>query len=983
MCKRSAVLSVLMFFILLTGAQAQQWFLWQGDPLLPTGDGTFSNKDHWNLSNEGDEGPPTPGDNAWFNHIGEYTVNVGGQSVEVTFWDHGICTFNGSYSSGIARVGNTSSSVLKLSGGSTLTCTEPSSAAMAIANEVATNGQLLLEGGGTTFTVTQGGTIIGHAAATEGLLSIKAGAHASITGQSANLQAILFGEMAQANGEGLIHGAGSRMDVLLGGLEIARAGQGSVSVQEGGTLAVNVGSAESAINIGVNSGGNGTLVADGNGSTIQILQGGLELGRAGFGQAYITGNAELTISGQNYITCLMGLNSTGSARLIVSGAGSKMTVGGGRMEVGRDGFAEVFLDQGALLDLQNHGAALSDMILGNGSTGIGRLTITDASSICNVVGALVVGGAGIGHLEVTDGGLAVGSPGTLALMVARDAGSSGDVVMSGSDSQIVIPTGQVVIGGAGHGTLDVGAGGRFEMFQAGDELIVGNASGADGTLTVSGADAEVKTKGKVVVGKGGKGSVVLKPFSLMTSTAGEIGKGGEGTVEVQDNAFWSCLTNGEFLVGGTGKGTLIVREEGQVTCLNGGTVVIGKEAGSEGTIYLIDGGSLFASHLEFGAGTGSLVLQGSHFTADSLTLGNADGALSSIYVEGDGAALFAEDLELGEASGTTGQLVVSATAEADIAGNLLVGGEGTGQCSIQMGSGLTVQRTTQINHGSLTVEGPGAFFHSDRLEVEEGTVLVGGILGFGSFKQFLSIGHAGVFELAGSGSAVVGPGADTSPVGTMTVMPGGTLNCSGLIKATVVNLGGSVHLERTPPVPNSDGALPQGQAPPPATTGIQGSYEQSAEGTLHLIITGTTAGAQYAQLIAESAAIEGKIILDFQQGFAPSNGQVFDLVQSPNTSISPNVTVEMRNIAPGFLYDLSVVDGKYRLTAQNDAVPMPVYACKLEHVPGLYLKVDYTGILQSSTDLVHWADVAGTQGTSFKVPQEEMVGQMFFRVRSF
>jgi hypothetical protein len=200
--------------------------------------------------------------------------------------------------------------------------------------------------------------------------------------------------------------------------------------------------------------------------------------------------------------------------------------------------------------------------------------------------------------------------------------------------------------------------------------------------------------------------------------------------------------------------------------------------------------------------------------------------------------------------------------------------------------------------------------------------------------------------------------------------------------ANVFNKGGTVKLLNATITPPS-GLSEVSQGAAPSAPGIEGSYEQTADGVLHVIITGTTAGEQYAQLIATSANIAGKIILEFQQGFAPANGQVFDLVQSPSTTIDPSVTVEMRNLAPGFQYNLGVVDGNYRLTAQSDAVPAPVYACTLDHVPGLYLQVDYTGILQSSTDLRTWSDVPVGLGYSFQVPEKDIVGQKFFRVRSF
>ena len=52
-------------------------------------------------------------------------------------------------------------------------------------------------------------------------------------------------------------------------------------------------------------------------------------------------------------------------------------------------------------------------------------------------------------------------------------------------------------------------------------------------------------------------------------------------------------------------------------------------------------------------------------------------------------------------------------------------------------------------------------------------------------------------------------------------------------------------------------------------------------------------------------------------------------------------------------------------------------------MPGLCLRVHYTGILQSSTDLVNWTDVTGVPGTSHQIAEEDLGARRFFKVRSF
>lgn len=938
-------------------ATAQDVFEWLGDSQSPTYSGIFSNPTHWMGSN-GAQPPPDAGDTAWFKNPYDYTVTFGGQTTGFTLVDQGTLTFDGTYTTGTAQIGNSFGASVKLSSGDTLTINEHSTGALFVAN-YAVLAELVMEGAGADLILTQGSGAIANRPGSYGFLKMLSGGHASITGWADTEAAIIFGVQDLSHGTGIIDGSDSLLEINRGGLEIGRAGEGKVYAQQGGNITVDTGGPpQAAINLGVAATGNGLLVVDGENSLVQIKSGGFEAGRDGEGVLNVVNGGHFIIAGQNYRTLLLG-GVTGSGTAVVSGEGSELLVRGGRIEIGDQGLGEIYIVEGGLLNLGDVNSPSPDMRLGAQSTGSGYLAVADSGSKCEMKGQLAVGVGGSGRVDVAQGGLlkitAVGE--TPAIVVGGESGSNGElwVLTDDSGSKVEVEEGSVVIGGAGTATMGVAEGTELKLKGAGDALIVGNASGANGTLTVRGPNAQVTTQGKVIVGKGGQGSITLEPFSIMTSTAGEIGMGGEGTVEVQDNATWSSLTSGEFIVGGSSKGTLIVRQGGMVSC-PGATLVLAKEAGSEGTVYLIEGGvsgNLFASEVEFGVGKGSLFLQEyTLFRVDSLAWGRDAGAESAVYLE------------------TSSSLHAS--------GNLVVGGEGDGYCHADDSSFLVAEQTIQVKQGGhLEIEHE---LVTRRLELEGGSVSISGTgYAHARVEQFLSVGPGGTLEVAGSCTMSVGSIAVSGP-GAITITAGGKLECAGTIQAKVINAGGEVRMIGTPAPPAPGAAQQQGALP---AMGIQGSYEQTANSELRFIIAGTIPGTEYSQLIAQSATIDGKVILDFQQGFAPASGQTFDLVQSSNTVIGPNVTVDVRNLAVGFQYSLAVVGNVYRLTVLADAVAAPVCSCALEHVPGLYLRVDYTGILQSSPDLANWTDVPGTTGISFRVPQPEMTGSRFFRVRSF
>ncbi len=131
----------------------------------------------------------------------------------------------------------------------------------------------------------------------------------------------------------------------------------------------------------------------------------------------------------------------------------------------------------------------------------------------------------------------------------------------------------------------------------------------------------------------------------------------------------------------------------------------------------------------------------------------------------------------------------------------------------------------------------------------------------------VTISTAGLIDL-GTLNVVAGElilemdGGTYSPVGTMMVPAGGSLEGTGTIDGDLEN-GGTV----------SPGASP-------GTLSVTGAYTQTASGGLEIELGGTVAGTGYDQLVVDgAAALDGTLVVSLIDGFTPAAGQVFTVLQ--------------------------------------------------------------------------------------------------------
>jgi T5SS/PEP-CTERM-associated repeat protein len=209
-------------------------------------------------------------------------------------------------------------------------------------------------------------------------------------------------------------------------------------------------------------------------------------------------------------------------------------------------------------------------------------------------------------------------------------------------------------------------------------------------------------------------------------------------------------------------------------------------------------------------------------------------------------------------SGSVGTLTVTgAGSQLDNAGAVYVGLGGQGA--------LTVQDGGQVSDSSAFV-GDVSGSAGDAL-VDDGTWTTSGLLGIG-------VGGTGV----------------------VTVEDGGDLS------AGYIAVGGSGSLIIDP-----------------STVDVSGGFTLDANGVLSLDIGGITPGLLSQLDISGFGLFDGTIDLDFIDGFAPTTGESFDLINALGADFS-GATIQVEGLEPGFLYTDGFANGQFTLVAGNNGV---------------------------------------------------------------
>lgn len=601
------------------------------------------------------------------------------------------------------------------------------------------------------------------------------------------------------------------------------------------------------------------------------------------------------------------------------------------------------------------------------------VTITGADTELTVFGTVAVGTDATGAVEVNDGAYLTAN--RIALGSTQTSGSDGSLVASGAGTQIT--ANELVVGaaGAGSGIAHLSGGASMELR---DELAInhgevhlaatpGDVDDAPHLLvgTQDSGEITVASAGRFAVTQGARVQIGTSPFDLSADlfvdadapehepapvvVTGEgssllayrqvaIGTLDNGRMAVAAGAglITTTITLGSALFDGV-FGQLDV--SGPATNVFAHEMALGDAAGGGGTLLVTEGAEFgLLEHLDL---VNSVVfVDGGVEDFDSrLFVGetNPNGGTirigaDSLFTVSDGAGV-----EVGNPGAVNGEVFVEASAPSGERAPLLITGEGSyllafgsvgvgffddGVAAVENGGSLAAMQVSlgvaPTASGELTLRGPGS-------ELTAGVVNVGGTTGglgtlqtedgaVAEIHERLVVNEMGAVWVIGDSAITVGAAAPVA--GSLVVGPGGELWGTGSIFTNTLNGGGVVNF----------GTIYPGSSP--GTLTIDGDYFQAESGVLVIEIGGTGAGSDHDVLnVLGDITIEGTVVFEFIDGFAPAQGQTFDFLQASGTIDLTLAHFEIGKLAPGFVFDVVPgTGGGFQLLALNDAAPVPLPA---------------------------------------------------------
>jgi T5SS/PEP-CTERM-associated repeat protein len=539
----------------------------------------------------------------------------------------------------------------------------------------------------------------------------------------------------------------AHFNVGAGGLVVGGNSTGSLTLNDSGVATIATSSPEyAALTLGNSSGSSGTLTVTSK-SSLTVTEGGINFGYAGAAKVVVSDGGSITTdqNGDTDAAVGLGATSTGSGNLLIEGAGSTMSIGGGGLNDGFSGKGSITVKDGGNLTVTFPDVGIS---MGASTGGSGTLTL-DAASLTDD-GGMYVGDVGTGKYLQEAGatasiGAAVNPTVAPAIALGVEAGSSGTATVTGAGTKLT-SVGQIDIGLSGKGVFAVQDGAAVTSGDATGAtsagLALGLYTGGNGSLTVSGAGSTLTNTGLFVIASDGTASVTI-------SNGGKI----------------STSINAALGVDGAD---------------------IGAAAGSSGKLTLSSSGNFTdMSNLIDGASGKGVLDAGGGSSVDvtgAMDLGEFAGGNGAATISGGAELSVGGALTLGAVAKSTGALTVSGTGSGGAASEVLYGGK------LAVGAGGS--GTLTIDSGALVKAGPGGsgVISIGTGDSSKGTVTVAGTLDGSS----LTMGHSASSPVAKANLAIKGGTVDLTGSVKLEDTAAITMS-SGVLGAASLNfLGGSL-----------------------------------------------------------------------------------------------------------------------------------------------------------------------------------------------
>jgi T5SS/PEP-CTERM-associated repeat protein len=557
------------------------------------------------------------------------------------------------------------------------------------------------------------------------------------------------------------------------------------------------------------------------------------------------------------------------------------------------------LDQSYNVDLTGNSASCGTLLLTNGSRvdmNNGTLSVTGDST------------TDPSFVVTREAQLRISSSMVLNTQNSRignDANRLGEVLVFGGQWN---NANRVTVGHVGEGSIIISNGGRLMT----ENTTVGGTSRGDGSIVVSGEGA-LFDSGFLSVGTSGKGRMEIRTGASANSSNALVGgltNDGNGSVLVEGVSGFgpasTWLVTELLAVAGTSSiATLGINDGGIVDCND---LLLGSTGGGFGLSAV---GGFRASG------------ERSTLIGQTGTVGNLGTGILIIF--NGGLARF-----------TGGPLVIGSGAEGTISveGSQQTGGptpelqfnDPTAVFSIGTGAG-SVGHLQITGGGLVTVACP-------RMEIGATDFGVGEVLvqgqGQGLFSALNVTGALHVGGATGGQAFLIVDGGRVTVTGDLNIFVNGFVQGTGTVSATgQVNNDGSIApglLRRTLPAAPARLALRGGEPladPRIGTLTIEGNLVLGPNGSVQAEIAGLGAGTGHDELVVTGDAnLTGKLVLQFMNGFAPKNGDQFDVVKVTGTG-SAFSEVQVAGLQPGAEFQVTTTAGVLKATALNDAVALP------------------------------------------------------------
>ena len=317
----------------------------------------------------------------------------------------------------------------------------------------------------------------------------------------------------------------------------------------------------------------------------------------------------------------------------------------------------------------------------------------------------------------------------------------------------------------------------------------------------------------------------------------------------------STWNAGYTVIGYGGSGTLNVQNGGAVS----GRHVIGSSIGSTGVVNVTGAGSSWHSSGDISElearGTGTLTIQSGGVVSGASSLN-----------------------KIGEGGGSNGTVTVTGAGSTWNSYYIVVGGNGMGTLTITGGGTVASLLGGSIGTSNLGDDG------------------VGMVTVDGSGSTWTSSGDLGDLYVGGSGSGTLNvTNGGAVSVDDLVVEASGIVAGNSAIAAKFTN-GGQVW-------PGLNPGLTMGVTP--GALDIDGSYLQSAAGSLNVRLGGTTPGTGYSQLqVSGAVTLAGNLSVFAANSFSPSAGDSFDILDWGSLSGTFS-SAQLPPLANGLSWDTS------------------------------------------------------------------------------